>query len=148
MGLPFHAGIPTGRNGEQTPKYLAVDAPYSTNNARGYSVLNVSSYKLQFLKEIEKGILPDGETGGTVSLPDISPGGQVLPGINQNVDQAQGIFKDVPQGTGTQRPKSREVGTQAEGIRAHVSLEQLCSCLLYTSPSPRDATLSRMPSSA
>ena len=24
----------------------------------------------------------------------------------------------------------------------------LCSCLLYTSPSPRDATLSRMPSSA
>ena len=26
--------------------------------------------------------------------------------------------------------------------------EQLMSCLLYTSPSPRDATLSRMPSSA
>ena len=25
---------------------------------------------------------------------------------------------------------------------------QVCSCLLYTSPSPRDATLSRMPSSA
>ena len=24
----------------------------------------------------------------------------------------------------------------------------LCTCLLYTSPSPRDATLSRMPSSA
>ena len=28
------------------------------------------------------------------------------------------------------------------------SEEWLCSCLLYTSPSPRDATLSRMPSSA
>ena len=27
-------------------------------------------------------------------------------------------------------------------------LEQLSDCLLYTSPSPRDATLSRMPSSA
>ena len=26
--------------------------------------------------------------------------------------------------------------------------EELCLCLLYTSPSPRDATLSRMPSSA
>ena len=25
---------------------------------------------------------------------------------------------------------------------------QFCNCLLYTSPSPRDATLSRMPSSA
>ena len=27
-------------------------------------------------------------------------------------------------------------------------LELFCACLLYTSPSPRDATLSRMPSSA
>ena len=27
-------------------------------------------------------------------------------------------------------------------------LQITCSCLLYTSPSPRDATLSRMPSSA
>ena len=27
-------------------------------------------------------------------------------------------------------------------------IEQLMHCLLYTSPSPRDATLSRMPSSA
>ena len=27
-------------------------------------------------------------------------------------------------------------------------LYHLCNCLLYTSPSPRDATLSRMPSSA
>ena len=27
-------------------------------------------------------------------------------------------------------------------------LKQLVACLLYTSPSPRDATLSRMPSSA
>ena len=31
-----------------------------------------------------------------------------------------------------------------EGLEA----EQVCYCLLYTSPSPRDATLSRMPSSA
>ena len=28
------------------------------------------------------------------------------------------------------------------------SIHLLCTCLLYTSPSPRDATLSRMPSSA
>ena len=32
-----------------------------------------------------------------------------------------------------------------EGIEAQLSIN---SCLLYTSPSPRDATLSRMPSSA
>ena len=29
-----------------------------------------------------------------------------------------------------------------------LKLAQILSCLLYTSPSPRDATLSRMPSSA
>ena len=29
-----------------------------------------------------------------------------------------------------------------------VNMERLNNCLLYTSPSPRDATLSRMPSSA
>ena len=37
-------------------------------------------------------------------------------------------------------PAFMPVGTQAT-VKA-------CTCLLYTSPSPRDATLSRMPSSA
>ena len=32
--------------------------------------------------------------------------------------------------------------------RASETIVQLLTCLLYTSPSPRDATLSRMPSSA
>ena len=41
----------------------------------------------------------------------------------------------------------------AEGLRGRVGkavaqLQQDHGCLLYTSPSPRDATLSRMPSSA
>ena len=31
---------------------------------------------------------------------------------------------------------------------AVLHLHVICDCLLYTSPSPRDATLSRMPSSA
>ena len=31
---------------------------------------------------------------------------------------------------------------------AHLNFKELYTCLLYTSPSPRDATLSRMPSSA
>ena len=34
------------------------------------------------------------------------------------------------------------------GWKAVLGLKMLSSCLLYTSPSPRDATLSRMPSSA
>ena len=37
---------------------------------------------------------------------------------------------------------------QAEGSIHKVAATILGACLLYTSPSPRDATLSRMPSSA
>ena len=37
-------------------------------------------------------------------------------------------------------------GMHAEGIE--IIFDPLSVCLLYTSPSPRDATLSRMPSSA
>ena len=33
-------------------------------------------------------------------------------------------------------------------VRLAESLKQVCSCLLYTSPSPRDKRQSRMPSSA
>ena len=34
------------------------------------------------------------------------------------------------------------------GIKVKTASSGLTDCLLYTSPSPRDATLSRMPSSA
>ena len=40
-----------------------------------------------------------------------------------------------------------EVATKRRN-RDHKTLEPHTDCLLYTSPSPRDATLSRMPSSA
>ena len=40
-----------------------------------------------------------------------------------------------------------ERGTQASASRVFISSQDK-ACLLYTSPSPRDATLSRMPSSA
>ena len=36
----------------------------------------------------------------------------------------------------------------AHKFAPHNFIQFICSCLLYTSPSPRDATLSRMPSSA
>ena len=41
--------------------------------------------------------------------------------------------------------KSEQIGAVADLLQ---SVDQLMFCLLYTSPSPRDATLSRMPSSA
>ena len=40
--------------------------------------------------------------------------------------------------------RGREYGAVGETLGEAV----FCTCLLYTSPSPRDATLSRMPSSA
>ena len=48
---------------------------------------------------------------------------------------------------GQQLIKERE--TLAEKIqKLKVPFKRMLTCLLYTSPSPRDATLSRMPSSA
>ena len=41
-----------------------------------------------------------------------------------------------------------DVGSPADGLADSLAADALQSCLLYTSPSPRDATLSRMPSSA
>ena len=47
-----------------------------------------------------------------------------------NIDLNEVILCDLFAGTGS------------------IGIEALSSCLLYTSPSPRDSTLSRMPSSA
>ena len=44
--------------------------------------------------------------------------------------------------------KCAELQRQGFTIRPGTRVAFLCHCLLYTSPSPRDATLSRMPSSA
>ena len=42
----------------------------------------------------------------------------------------------------------RTFETLVAGVRLHAPMLHIHTCLLYTSPSPRDATLSRMPSSA
>ena len=42
----------------------------------------------------------------------------------------------------------RVIGKRGRVARAIRTVAQAAACLLYTSPSPRDATLSRMPSSA
>ena len=62
--------------------------------------------------------------------------------------------KDAAQIVAREATESRQENTTAlEGAHAQlntmqVDLDQARGCLLYTSPSPRDATLSRMPSSA
>ena len=50
--------------------------------------------------------------------------------------------------TDATRPSARQHAELETAIRAAVAEGELASCLLYTSPSPRDGLLSRMPSSA
>ena len=65
--------------------------------------------------------------------------GDVLANAYQQAQLGQGIFN----------PKTVSVGDLFAGaLIPGLILVCLYSCLLYTSPSPRDATLSRMPSSA
>ena len=48
-----------------------------------------------------------------------------------------------------QNTSSESVEVEMKDVKMEVlAFTTLCICLLYTSPSPRDATLSRMPSSA
>ena len=52
-------------------------------------------------------------------------------------------------GIDTPESRTRNLAEKSWGLAAkHRLIELLEDCLLYTSPSPRDATLSRMPSSA
>ena len=44
--------------------------------------------------------------------------------------------------------KTVEIGIAGEGDYKHIIVDTLRTCLLYTSPSPRDRQKSRMPSSA
>ena len=81
-----------------------------------------------------------------------SPYGPKRPApFRASVDQnkaAQKVLRDGKMLTGGERPFTGEqasiTGTTAEKVR----WEQVNLCLLYTSPSPRDRTRSRMPSSA
>ena len=65
---------------------------------------------------------------------------------NQNIifrDQSSGVIKEVPVASVVQ-----EKNTAAFNAIKHIDLQRVVTCLLYTSPSPRDKRQSRMPSSA
>ena len=65
-----------------------------------------------------------------------------IPEIDAEVSAAKAVQKTDP----TAAARIRELTTEKRTATATV--RKLKACLLYTSPSPRDATLSRMPSSA
>ena len=73
--------------------------------------------------------------------------------LNQNAKYAQEFMKTIETDfIFSDKPINRFKVDSAENKETSISknglLNDLKTCLLYTSPSPRDATLSRMPSSA
>ena len=66
-------------------------------------------------------------------------GGWLLIGLDEKMARRQGIPQQMP------IPKAEFEGLADKGL--NIDKARKC-CLLYTSPSPRDGLLSRMPSSA
>ena len=90
-------------------------------------------------------ILNDGYVGfGFVSMP--------LSGVDDTVTQRLNAFLtfDYPEGSFIQIMllASPDIRVRMEAMLNMRDVEGSKSCLLYTSPSPRDGLLSRMPSSA
>ena len=54
----------------------------------------------------------------------------------------------VGRGIGSGKGKTSGRGVKGQKSRSGVAIKSFEGCLLYTSPSPRDSNLSRMPSSA
>jgi len=78
-----------------------------------------------------------------------SPGGRIQKGETPE----EAVIRVIRKETGLEPIKIEQKGTmshiwpEAHAVTTYYKVE-VDSCLLYTSPSPRDATLSRMPSSA
>ena len=73
------------------------------------------------------------------------------PFLSLDIDICDGDEIVIGSTSYTQTGIYQEVLSSVEGCDSIVDLDLfviICNCLLYTSPSPRDATLSRMPSSA
>ena len=74
--------------------------------------------------------------------------------VLEHVSSAGQIALSHWKGTEDSKPftiEDKEDGSQVTSVDVAINdflIEKISACLLYTSPSPRDATLSRMPSSA
>ena len=100
--------------------------------------------------------IPSVRQGGAVALTNVAKayGEESLEFIFAQVAKDFDGIKD--QKTSSERYEGLDKGAATYGVIKQLrdndlelhSNQQMYSCLLYTSPSPRDATLSRMPSSA
>ena len=93
---------------------------------------------------VEKGpveVIPEEDGGATL---DFEPGAINIPGTENHFDNLADILPDdVLEPVGNEM-----VQNYMDYKSSRKEWEQSYTCLLYTSPSPRDGLLSRMPSSA
>ena len=70
--------------------------------------------------------------------------------LSTSVAYSQQVEQDSVKTADTKKAEGEEAKDEKEGLRERQRKQwtKYYTCLLYTSPSPRDATLSRMPSSA
>ena len=74
---------------------------------------------------------------------------ELLAKLRSNVDERFGAAeRDAEKGLSELETRVRAYNDAARRLRIVPRSAKHADCLLYTSPSPRDATLSRMPSSA
>ena len=95
----------------------------------------------------------DNKMLGNFELVGIAPAPRGVPQIEVTFDiDANGIVSVSAKDKGTGKEQKIQIqasgGLSGEEIEKMVKDAEANNCLLYTSPSPRDATLSRMPSSA
>ena len=85
-----------------------------------------------------------------IKIPKISMGVFPLVGIALLLWMLTGIYIVGPDEVGVVQTFGKYSRAAQSGLNYHFPFpfEKVSTCLLYTSPSPRDATLSRMPSSA
>ena len=106
---------------------------------RGQEACGIASYDGEkFHTERHLGLVGDNFTGADPAkrLP-----GHLAIGHNRYSTAGQTILRNV-------QPLFSELHTGGFAVAHNGHLTNAYTCLLYTSPSPRDATLSRMPSSA
>ena len=120
----------------------SMDKPAITTGLRGLSYMEVTVTGPN--RDLHSGLY-----GGTVANP-INTLCEMIASLHDKNKKVNipGFYEKVIEISKSQRQKMNTNNTPEEEFQKSIAISASIGCLLYTSPSPRDATLSRMPSSA
>ena len=146
---PVRLGVIFSGNGFHSKEWWAKGTGEGMQLGRVLQPLQAHREKITFIsglyhEEARKGNIHSSQTGNVLSGAPISSGGVIRSGtsFDQLIAKSYGKSTRVP---------SLVLGCERSNPSVHKNYSMLYSshiCLLYTSPSPRDGLLSRMPSSA